>query len=43
MDVTTGEILPHDGKSEGEIVFRGNIVTKGYLKDEAATEKAFEY
>jgi len=26
----------------GEIMFRGNIVMKGYLKNPAATEKAFE-
>ena len=26
----------------GEILLRGNVVMKGYLKDEAATEAAFE-
>ena len=31
-----------DGKTMGEIMFRGNIVMKGYLKNPAATEKAFE-
>ncbi len=29
-------------KPSGEIMFRGNIVMKGYLKNEAATESAFE-
>ena len=31
-----------DGHSLGEIMFRGNIVMKGYLKNPAATAKAFE-
>ena len=31
-----------DGHSMGEIMFRGNIVMKGYLKNPAATAKAFE-
>ncbi len=35
------EPLPHDGASIGEIMMRGHIVMKGYLKDEAATAKAF--
>ncbi|MDE2444917.1 MAG: AMP-binding protein [Alphaproteobacteria bacterium] len=40
-DTLTGEPLPKDGKSMGEIVLRGNTVMKGYHKDEAATEAAF--
>jgi len=32
---------PADGQTMGEIMFRGNIVMKGYLKNPAATEKAF--
>ena len=32
---------PADGQTMGEIVFRGNIVMKGYLKNPAATGKAF--
>ncbi len=34
--------LPADGVTMGEIMFRGNIVMKGYLKNPAATAKAFE-
>ncbi|MEY8878671.1 MAG: AMP-binding protein [Leptothrix sp. (in: b-proteobacteria)] len=33
---------PADGATMGEIMFRGNIVMKGYLKNPAATQKAFE-
>jgi len=33
---------PADGQTMGEIMFRGNIVMKGYLKNPAATRKAFE-
>jgi fatty-acyl-CoA synthase len=33
--------VPPDGETMGEVMMRGNIVMKGYLKDEAATEKAF--
>ena len=33
--------VPQDGKTLGEIVARGNVVMKGYLKDAAATEAAF--
>ena len=32
---------PADGQAMGEIMFRGNIVMKGYLKNPSATEKAF--
>jgi fatty-acyl-CoA synthase len=30
-----------DGESMGEVMFRGNVVMKGYLKNKSATEKAF--
>ncbi|NNC38667.1 MAG: long-chain-fatty-acid--CoA ligase [Hyphomonadaceae bacterium] len=36
-----GNPVPHDGETMGEIVIRGNIVMKGYLKDQAATKEAF--
>jgi len=34
--------VPADGQTMGEIMFRGNIVMKGYLKNPTATAKAFE-
>ncbi len=34
--------VPADGQTIGEIMFRGNIVMKGYLKNPASTAKAFE-
>src|SRR6516162_3701105 len=33
--------VPRDGESMGEVMFRGNIVMKGYLKNNKATEDAF--
>jgi fatty-acyl-CoA synthase len=42
MDPQTMEELPPDGETMGEIMFRGNIVMKGYLKNLASTQKAFE-
>ncbi len=33
--------VPHDGETMGEILFRGNIMMKGYLKNPQATEEAF--
>ena len=33
--------VPADGATLGEVMFRGNIVMKGYLKNPAATEEAF--
>ncbi|MCE3051636.1 Acetate/butyrate--CoA ligase aae7, peroxisomal [Datura stramonium] len=33
--------VPADGKTMGEIVFRGNVVMKGYLKNPKANEAAF--
>jgi fatty-acyl-CoA synthase len=34
--------VARDGGSMGEVMFRGNVVMKGYLKNKPATEKAFE-
>ena len=33
--------VPSDGETMGEIMFRGNIAMKGYLKNRQATEEAF--
>ena len=41
-DPETLEPVPADGKTLGEVMMRGNIVMKGYLKDAAATEKALK-
>ena len=41
MDPNTMETVPADGETLGEVMFRGNIVMKGYLKNAAATEEAF--
>ena len=35
-------LTPADGQTMGEIMFRGNIVMKGYLKNPGATARAFE-
>ena len=42
LDPETMKPVPADGKTIGEVMFRGNIVMKGYLKNEKATEEAFE-
>jgi len=41
MDPETLTEVPADGQTLGEIMFRGNITMKGYLKNPAATAKAF--
>jgi len=41
MDPATMTPVPHDGETIGEIMFRGNITMKGYLKNPSATEAAF--
>jgi len=42
MDPLRLEPVPADGQTMGEIMFRGNIVMKGYLKNLGATAQAFE-
>jgi fatty-acyl-CoA synthase len=42
LDPQTMAETPADGQAMGEIMFRGNIVMKGYLKNPTATAKAFE-
>jgi len=41
MDPKTLEEVPADGETLGEIMFRGNIVMSGYLKNSSATAAAF--
>ncbi len=41
MDPETLQPVPADGETLGEIMFRGNICMKGYLKNPRATEEAF--
>jgi fatty-acyl-CoA synthase len=40
-DPETMEPVARDGETLGEVMFRGNVVMKGYLKNKAATDKAF--
>jgi fatty-acyl-CoA synthase len=40
-DPETMAALPRDGETLGEVMFRGNVVMKGYLKNKSATEAAF--
>ena len=42
IDPETMQEVPRDGETIGEVMFRGNIVMKGYLKNEKATKEAFE-
>ncbi len=41
MDPESMARVPADGHTMGEVMFRGNVVMKGYLKNKASTEKAF--
>jgi fatty-acyl-CoA synthase len=41
LDPQTLEPVPRDGETHGEVMFRGNICMKGYLKNEHATTEAF--
>jgi fatty-acyl-CoA synthase len=42
MDPQTMQPVPADGETMGEIMFRGNITMKGYLKNPKATQAAFQ-
>lgn len=42
LNPETMEPVPADGETMGEIMFKGNIAMKGYLKNEKATKEAFE-
>ena len=42
LDPETMKPVPADGETMGEIMFKGNIAMKGYLKNPAATKEAFE-
>jgi fatty-acyl-CoA synthase len=41
LDPNTMQAVPRDGETLGEVMFRGNVVMKGYLKNKAATAAAF--
>ncbi|HSK38989.1 MAG TPA: AMP-binding protein, partial [Arenibaculum sp.] len=41
LDPETMKPTPADGETIGEVMFRGNIVMKGYLKNSKATDEAF--
>ena len=40
-DPETMAAVPRDGETLGEVMFRGNVVMKGYLKNKASTAAAF--
>jgi fatty-acyl-CoA synthase len=42
LDPKSLKPVPRDGATLGEVMFRGNVVMKGYLKNRSATDKAFE-
>ena len=41
LDPDTLAPVPHDGETMGEVMFRGNVVMKGYFQNPEATQKAF--
>ena len=41
LDPITMKPVPRDGKTLGEVMFRGNVVMKGYFKNSKATQEAF--
>ncbi|HEU0221435.1 MAG TPA: AMP-binding protein, partial [Paracoccaceae bacterium] len=42
FDPETGLPVPADAETMGEVVFRGNVVMKGYFKNPSATDKALK-
>ena len=42
MDPKTMKPVPRDGKTIGEVMFKGNVVMKGYLKNKSATKESFK-
>ena len=42
MDPIAMKEVPRDGATMGEVMFRGNLTMKGYLKNPKATREAFE-
>lgn len=42
-DPATGEPVPRDGVTLGEVMLRGNTIMKGYLRNDAATARAFAH
>jgi fatty-acyl-CoA synthase len=40
-DPDTMQAVPRDGETLGEVMFRGNVVMKGYLKNKTSTAAAF--
>ncbi len=41
MDPATMRPVPWDGETMGEVMFRGNVTMKGYLKNPSATDESF--
>ena len=41
LDPETMRPVPRDGQTLGEVMFRGNVVMKGYLKNKTSTDHAF--
>jgi fatty-acyl-CoA synthase len=42
LDPETMQPVPRDGQTMGEVMFRGNVVMKGYFRNSNATKEAFE-
>jgi fatty-acyl-CoA synthase len=41
LDPESLQPVPHDGETLGEVMMRGNVVMRGYLKNPGATEESF--